>query len=171
MTFLRHAPRHVHHSVANHIESGLTQLGWLDPALTPFGAPAVTVKTDRLTSTSLSRAEAGLVTVSLGDEAPPELEEMGGVLSSQEYPLFVDVFQDNHASALALATDVKDILRGRFDFMAVRGIPVIDQITGTPVPDWRIDFEDIERVEPDSTLPLFWQTVKVTAVTHFNEAI
>lgn len=168
--FLRHASRHVHHTVANHIEGALAQLGWTDAATTPFGAPAL--KFQRTVALSGGRVdtkiEPGLVSITLGDEFNPDMEEMGGPLARQDYPIFVDIFMDTDATALSVAVDVEDILLGRFEF-AKRFIPVIDQALGQPVVGWQIELDDVERVRPDSTYQFYWQVVKVTAVTHFNE--
>ena len=59
--FLRHSSRHIHHTVAGHIEAGLTQLGWTDHTQTPFGAPALTFqRTPAVYGSKLAeRIEAG----------------------------------------------------------------------------------------------------------------
>lgn len=172
MTYLRHASRHVHHTVANHIEQHLGILGWTVPGSVPFDSPVVTVRrTSAVVGGTLGKlTTAGTVAVTIGNEPLPSLEEMGGPLGSQEYPIFIDCFQDTEATALALATDVKDILMGRLPG-TVRYLPVVDQATGTSVPDWLIELDDIERVEPEYNFALFWQVVKVTAVTYFPEVI
>lgn len=171
MAFLRHAPRHVHHTVANHIAEQLAVLGWTTPGSVPFDSPAVKVRrTAAIAGGTLGKTTtAGTVAITIGNEPIPDLEEMGGPLGSQEYPIFIDCFQDTEATVLALATDIKDILMGRIG--GKRYLPVIDQSTGTPVAGWGIELEDIERVEPDYNFALFWQVVKVTAVTYFPEEV
>lgn len=172
MTFLRHASRHVHHSVANYLTDQLDALGWTQAGNVPFDSPVVEVRTSRaiVGGTLGKTTKAGTVAITLGDEFAPDPEEMGGPLSSQEYPLFIDIFQDTEGSTLALATDIKDIFLGRVDG-AARWLNVTNQADGFVVPGWRLEFEDVERVEPDFTFALFWQVVKVTAVAHFPEEI
>lgn len=172
MTFLRHASRHVLHTVANHVDTQLGVLGWTTPGSVPFDSPVVKVRrTAAIAGGTLGKTtQAGTVAVTLGNEFSPDPQELGGALSSQDYPIFVDVFQDTEATTLALATDVKDILLGRLPG-AARYLPVIDQSTGLAVPDWTIELDDIERVEPDYNFALFWQVVKVTAVAYFPEVI
>lgn len=170
MTYLRHASRHVHHTVANYIKAQLDVLKWTVPGEVPFDSPVVQIwKTPAVTQSGLNRqVTAGVVSITLGNEQSPDMEEMGGPLASQEYPIFVDVFQDQHATALVLASDVKDILLGRLP-TARRSMTVINQATGEPVPDWWIELDDVERVAPDNSFSLHWMTVKVTATAYFAE--
>lgn len=170
MTFLRHASRHVQATVANYLKDQLTALDWTTPGATPFGSPVVEVRTTRAIAggTLGQTTKAGTVAVTLGNEFNPDPEEMGGPLSSQDYPIFVDIFQDTEATTLALATDVRDIFLGRLPG-TTRWHDVIDQTTSLAVPGWRMEFEDIERVEPDYNFALFWQVVKITAVAYFPE--
>lgn len=172
MTFLRHAARHVHHTVANHVETQLGVLNWTTVGQVPFDSPVVQVRrTAAIVGGTLGKTtKAGTVAITIGTEFAPGSEEMGGALSSQEYPIFIDVFQDTEATTLALALDIKDILLGRFPGTA-RYLPVIDQTTGTPVDGWKIELDDVERVEPDYNFALFWQIVKVTAVAYYPEVV
>jgi len=170
MTYLRHAPRHVHHTVADHVTHHLTNLGWTDAARTPFGAkPAKVIRVAAIAGSQLTdRVTAGTVAITLGDEYTPSLEEMGGYFSSQEYPIFIDVFQDTDAAAVALASDIRDILLGRLAGTQ-RWLPVVDQSTKAPVPGWKIELDDVDRVSPETAMPLRWQVVKVTAIAYFND--
>lgn len=172
MTFLRHASRHVHHTVANRIKDGLDQLGWTDPTTTPLGAPAVVIQTEPVLTggRTTTKLAAGMVSITLGDEFPPDPEELGGALFSQDYPIFIDVFGNTDGETTALACDVRDILLARFDF-ASRFFPVVDQVTSTDVPDWVIELDDVERLRPDNTYALYWQVVKVTATVFFPEVV
>jgi len=172
MAFLRHAPRHVHHTVANVIEAQMTALNWKDPSATPLGAPVLRFTREAPLAggrtTGIDKISPGLVTITLGDELPSREEELGGPLSSQEYPIFVDVFMGTDGEATAVASDVRDILLGRFPGTQ-RSLDVIDQATGTPVDGWRIELDDVERARPNHNYQVHWQVVKVTATTYFNE--
>jgi hypothetical protein len=173
MTFLRHAGRHVHKTVLDYLTAQLDDLGWRDAATTPFGATPVTIISrpvymgDKLDATQIA---PGVVAVTLGDEGAPSEEELGGPLSLQEYPIFVDVFGDNEATTLALATDIKDIFMGRFEG-SQRFLRVKNGSTGVEVAGWRMEFEDVERVRPETSQPYHWQVVKVTATTYFPEVV
>lgn len=172
MAWLRHAGRHVHHTAANYLTAQLEALGWLDDdaANRPFGMTQVQVWTRPaiLESGLGDKVEAGVLSITLGDEMPPELQEVGGPLSEQLYPLFVDCFHDTEESTLALATDVKDIFMGRLPG-SQPWLDVVNQANQVAVPGWRMEFEDIERVKPDSRVRLHWQVVKVTACTYYPE--
>lgn len=169
MTWPQYAARNVQNTVKNAIEDKLEDLGWLGDSV-PFGATAV-----KLITAPIIRGDqlapdviAGTVAVTLGNELAPSLEELGGPLFSQDYPIFIDVLQDEHATALNLATDIRDILLGRLPGTR-KWIDLIDQATNTAVPGWKLELDDVERVSPSTTLPLHWQVVKVTAIAHFQE--
>lgn len=70
---LRHAPRHVHETVADHVQAGLTTLGWLTAGNTPFGVEPVVLKR---TAGKAADIAAGQVRISMGDEYMPTDEEM-----------------------------------------------------------------------------------------------
>lgn len=170
MDFLRHAARHVHHTVANEVQARLTDLGWTVEGDVPFGATKVTIiRTPAFVGSTLNKSiTAGILSITVGDEFMPQMQELGGPLASQEYPIFFDVFQDSHSAAIAEASDIRDILLGRLPDTK-RFIDVINQATGMPVNGWRIEFEDVERVSPEIATPLNWQVVKATAVAYFPE--
>ena len=133
MSWLRHAPRHVHRTVFDHVEAQLASLNWTNAAATPFGAPAVTLVDTPIVDGDQIRqqAEAGKVFVTLGDEPAPSEEELGGPLHSQEYVIFFDVFMVAHGHAVSLASDIRDILLGRIG--GKRHLAVIDQVTGLEI--------------------------------------
>lgn len=172
MTFLRHAGRHIHKTVLDYLDVQLTALDWRSATNSPFGATPITmisrpvVMGDRLDEA----IKPGVVAVSLGDELASTMEEVGGPLAVQEYPFFIDIFQDNEATAVALATDVRDIFMGRLPGTK-RFLPVKNGATGATVPGWQIEFEDVERVRPETAMPYHWQVVKVTATTYFPEVV
>jgi hypothetical protein len=170
MAYLRHASRHVHHTVANYIADNLATLGWTVEGSVPFDSPVVKIwKSSAIIAGGLDRnVVPGTVAINLGNEPMSDPEELGGPLSSQEYPIFADVFQDKESTCLALANDIKDIVMGRLPGTR-RGMPVINQMTALAEPGWWIELEDIERVKPESNFALHWQVVKVTATTYFNE--
>lgn len=171
MTFLRHSARHVHRTVVNYLTEQLDALGWLDDTTTPFGAPPLTIRDVSVLPSDGSMPAAiqpGMVTITLGDEDDSIDQELGGPLAASEHPIFVDIFMDSDAAALAVALDVRDICKGRLP-NTTRFLPVIDQVTSTPVDGWKIELTDIVRAKPDSPLKVHWQVVKVTAYVEFPE--
>lgn len=171
--WVRHVDRHVHATVLNAVRASITGLGWTAAETLPFGevnSDVVTfVDTPAFAGDVLSPAvKSGMVACTLGDEFSPLMQEMGGPLAQQDYPIFFDVFQKTHASALSLASDIRDTLLGRLPGTH-RFLPVINQLTGDELLGWRIELEDVERVGPHSALPLHWQVVKVTASTYYPE--
>ena len=172
MSYLRHASRHIHHTVATTIQDGLIALNWTIPGSTPFGAPVLRFqRTTALVGGKLpDKMSPGLVTITLGDEVEPDPEELGGALHSVELPIFIDIFMDKDAHALAAAEDIRDILLGRLAGTS-RFVQVINQATGDPIADWQIELEDLERSRPDIALTLHWQVIKVTARAYFIEVV
>lgn len=172
MTFLRHAPRHIQRTIFDYLTGQLTDLHWLTAGQTPFGlaVPEILVGRPFIGGQLDNKIKPPMVAISMGNEMPPALEELGGPLSTQEYPIFCDVFMDEEGAAMALAADVRDAFLGRHA-TSTTSIPVVNQITGDPVENWRIYFEDIERVAPEHTFPLAWNSVHVTANVYFPEVV
>ena len=173
MSWLRHAGRHVHHTAANYLKDQLDTLGWTaaDAEDRPWGLTQVELWTKpAVTDEGLVEAvRSGIVAITLGDEADSTLQEMSGPLATQDYPLFINVFHDTEESTLALATDIRDIFKGRLPDTN-SSLPVLNQADQVAVPGWVMEFNDIERVRPDSgRIKLHWQVVKVTAETYFQE--
>lgn len=173
MTYLRHASRHVLASVMNAVNDGVEALGWTDESTLPFGTlnAAVVQFSDApaIAGDKLADGVApGLVAVTLGPEFPVDMEELGGPLARQDYPIFFDVFQPTYATTTALANDIRDILMGRFDGTH-RYVVIKDQIDDSVVLSWTCELTDVEIVRPEVRLPLHWQVVKVTAEVYFPE--
>jgi hypothetical protein len=161
----------VHETVAKLVMDQVTGLGWTNtPPATPFGAPQVTfLRSLPREWEQLSRLESGRVAITLGDEMDALEEEMGGPLVSQEIPLFVDIFFDEDVHALALATDVRDIFKGRIGPGPYLNLLDFTQTVPTPVAGWQIELTDVERGAVDRRAG--WQVVKVTASTFFQEEL
>jgi hypothetical protein len=164
---LRHSSRHVHQTVAKKIEDQLVALGWTDPLLTPFGATALRFQTSMPADYEASAKLApGTVAITMMREFDSMEEEMGGPLASYEMPLFIDIFMENESLATAVALDVRDTLKGRFNNM-VTIFPVLDftQPVPTPVTGWQIELEDweMERSERSEN----WMTCRITARVYF----
>lgn len=167
---IRYSSRAVHVSVVNYLDTALAALGWMDPTTTPFGAPALDVRSavPRPHQTDLASIVPGVVGITLGDNDDAEPQEVGGPLYLIEYPIFVDIYMDKDAHALAVAQDVWDICAGRLPGTS-RYQPVTDLVTGELATGWLIELTDLERTRPTHDLKIHWQVVKVTASTYFPE--
>lgn len=182
MAWLRHAPRHIQGTVIRYMTDQLVDLGWMnDPpadvstANLPFGPDLATLVTIRdhpaITDDGLRQdVKAGTLAITMGDEPMPDLEELGGPLSTQEYPIFFDCFQDQEATTIALASDVRDILLGRLPGSS-RHLDVKNMATGKVWAGWKLEFDDVIRQAPEHRFALPWHVVKATAVLTFPEVM
>lgn len=171
MSWNRYMPRTILHTVADSLTTQLDTLGWT-AADGLFGGATVKVRTTPTVMSDglIDGLEAGTLSIVLGTELNPVDEELGGHLASQEYPVFVDCFQNAYAVGLNLATDVRDFFLGRLPGSKRSFLPQ-DPVTHEVIDGWVCYFEDVERVQPDYRGPLHWQSVKVTVRAEFNEVI
>jgi hypothetical protein len=148
MVWLRHSLRHVHRTIYDCVVTGMTSLGWAGPT-TPFSADPVQFLSEFPKEFNLAKAilEPNKLVVTYGIEFPATWLELGGVLAEQRIPFFVDIYGETEGITLALATDVRDLLMGRFP-VSSRRIPVKDYTSTTPtaVDGWMIEFMDLERI-------------------------
>lgn len=169
-SWLRFSNRHIHATVVDYLTTQLDALDWLEAA-PPLGANPVTLQTYLPKESELKDIQAGTVAVTLGDEDDAVDEELGGPLHSQDLPIFIDIFQERDGHALSLASDIRDIFRGRLSGTR-RSMPVLDWTDdpATPVSGWRMEFQDVIRERVDRA-PLQWQSVKITCHVEFPEEI
>lgn len=171
--YLRHYSWHVHHSVFKYLEAQLDTMGWTSATASerPFGAAQVRLQETLPPEFDMTRTlSPGTVAVTLGSEPDTKEEELGGVLNSHDLPLFIDIFMEDEALALALANDIRDIFKGRVPGSS-RLMQVIDWASPgtTPATGYTVEFEDVVRERPETKLN--WQIVKVSAVLFFNDVI
>jgi hypothetical protein len=173
MTYLRFSSRHIHHTVADYVKAQMAALSWTTAGSVPFDAPVLKFTTATAMPSNrtdlVKTIEPGMVAITVGDEPDTIEEELGGELVTLELPIFFDIFMDSDATALAVANDIRDILKGRISG-SKRHLPVVDQITSAEVAGWTIELTDVERARPDHNV-LHWQIVKVTATTTFLETL
>ena len=166
---LRFRIRHVHKTVADYIEAGLSDLGWVnDP---------VNFQTTPMTFLEFQPDEAGekilpnTVAITLGDEGAAEDEEMGDGLRELVYPLFVDVYGANQSIAASIASDVKWLLEDRYlqvrDFTSdPAGVETSEQI--------ELDKDDVSVERPNASfgaadIRKYWRVVKTSVRVHYIE--
>jgi hypothetical protein len=163
---MRHFARHLHATIQNQVEAHLVTMGWLTDGTVGFvpllGALPVEFQRQRPDESILKSLKPNLVAVSFGGETDDEDEQLGGGLISQEHVMFVDVYAENDAVAVALACDVRDLLAGRFGSRYFR---VKDQVTGTDVLGYLAEYDEVFREPADRELPnVRWQIVRATVL-------
>lgn len=165
---MRFRQRHVQQTIVDFYVTQMTNLGWVGASV-PFGSPPLRfVEADPeempavLTGTTLA--------ISMGDEDSDDIEEMGGGFYSVTTPVFLDVYAEKHAIAVAIASDVKELItRGK-------QLKVMDWSSGVGVEttDY-IEFENVVGpIKPESAamstgnVRRHWRVVKAMAVVYYT---
>lgn len=177
MSNLRFRVRHVHRTLADHLEAQLILLGWGNSAA-PAGDPvnaAVNFGTTPVTFIEFQPDEAGkevkanTVAITLGDEPSAEDEELGDGLRVIKFPLFVDIYGADQSIAASIASDVKRLLEDLYlpvrDYTTVPGGAVSSEYL-------ELDKDDVVIEKPQATLGLadfkrYWRVVKTMAQVHY----
>jgi hypothetical protein len=163
---MRHRVRSVYQSIYDHLGDQLGVLGWL----TAGGAKTTPVTMQQYVPDETGQSlQPNTVAVTLGDESGENAEELGDRLVSVDLQLFVDIYGENQAITLAIADDVKDILRGRINGLS-RFVPAYDYTGYDGTPESRTPVDDeIEMLnvgrQPAKAVELRrnWQVVYATA--------
>lgn len=166
---IRHFGRHLYQSVFDHVDQALADLGWKDPG----GFKENVVRTQNYVpeeGQGTSQLQPNLVAVTMLEEGEETPEEMGDVRVSLDVVFTVDIYGENQAVALAIAEDVKDVLRGRLERRRI--IPVYDYST-TPAPTLLdgvlAENEDVVRLPSQRTeLRRQWQVVRWTVHVEYT---
>lgn len=174
---LRFRYRHVHRTVASYVEAELRALGWRTAADVTAGG-AVLFGASAFTYLNYTPEENGVavvantVCITLGDEPSASDEELGDGLRSLRYPVFVDVYGDNQAIALSVASDAKTLFEDRY-------MPVTDFTGGDPgvaSPEYlEFDKDDALLLRPATSLVAtdfrrHWRIVKAMATVHYVQS-
>lgn len=171
MAYLPYAVRHVQRTLEDHVLARLATLDWTSATVAdvPFGATKVEFQRGRMQESDLVSVQGNLVTVSFGSEPDDQPQEMGGGLSMVEHYLFVDVIGEKEAIALAIASDVKDLLSGRASGTTrYTGVYDYSDDPRTLVDGYRLELTDVVRQEGDPSIKRFWHIVKATAELTFT---
>lgn len=161
---MRFRVRHAQQTIADHIESHLTALGWTaDPH--PWGiAPLRFVEVQPDQVEQIKPTTVSTVIDRIGEDLE---QELGGGLMAVSYELLVDVYAAKASEALSLASDVRDALTHRI-------ITLMDYTATTPVATAaQIEFENVEIAKPTGMasgldVRLGWRTVLATAYCFFT---
>lgn len=166
---LRFRIRHVHKTIADHIEAQMALLGWV--------TPPVNFDTTPMTFLEFQPDEAGktiapnTVAITLGDEGAAEDMEMGDGLREVAYPLFIDIYGANQSIAASIASDIKTLVEDTYlkvrDFTTnPAGVETQEQI--------ELDKDDVTVERPAAATGAtdsrrYWRVVKTTARVHYIE--
>lgn len=167
---MRHLARHVAKTVADRLLSELTTLGWVnDPRV--FNASPVQVRNVDPHDVNTSQQEPNLVAVWIDDEGPTSAAELGGGLADVLLALDVHLWADNPSVASALASDIKDILRGLV-------LPVTDYAQTPAAPSataqLEVDEDEVTIVRPVGSVTAAdfkrnWRIVSTVTRVHLTE--
>lgn len=163
MTTLRFRQRHVHRTIRDYVQSGLTNLGWVDEPVN-FGTTPVTFIDVQPEEAGISIAP-NTVALTLGDEPADRDEELGAGLRSCAYTVFVDVYGADAPTAISIASDVRDLLRDQIIALADYTTDVNGATTAST-----IEFETVI-IEKPATVVLdnrHWRVVKATATLYYT---
>ncbi len=134
---IRHSSRHLHATFYNHTKAKLAELGWVSAPVN-FGTSPVTI-IDYQPEERNEAVKHNTVAVTLGDFNADEDEELGakgGGLRSALYSVYIDVYMNEQALSLAICDDIRDVYEDLY-------MDLINQITGFPVPNAKIDVETV----------------------------
>lgn len=105
---MRFMVRHVQQTLADYVEQGLTDLGWVDEPRN-FGVPALEFQ-DVEPDVDTTPAESYLVGVAIPDVGPNQAFELGGGLREVVYDLNVHVWTPRQAITMSVCQDISDLL-------------------------------------------------------------
>lgn len=166
MAPIRFRSRHLHATFYNQLRADLTALGWVNAPVN-FGAAPLTFM-DFPPDERATQIKQNTVAVALGDydsDDDAEVGAAGGGLRKAEYHVFIDVYMEEQSLAHALCDDVRDIYT---DYSC----DLINQITGQPVPNVRIEVEEIVGPERPSSGPdvfqRYWRTMNLLVIVYFQ---
>lgn len=167
---LRFRSRHVHKTVADYLESGLDDLGWVTAPVN-FGTTPVTFSEFEPDEPNPTEILVNTVSITMGDELPDAELELGGRLLSTKWVLFVDVYGANRSITNSICSDVKALLADLY-------LPVLEFTTSSA------GVATTERLEVDRDTILVerptesadakdirknWRVVKATVEVTFQE--
>lgn len=135
--------RLIHDNIYFVVRDGLEELGWLDSGRhhKPVDIRSGQVSIDEV-------VEPNIVCVTVEDVTEEEAE-MGSMLAENIWSYYVDVYGESESLSLELATDIKDILQGRFTTTVSRGGPNVEiydltQDSATPIVVCNVDIEGLD---------------------------
>jgi len=162
---VRFRPRQVQRTMTEHLRDELDARGWFTPGgFKEYTLTLIEYVPERELHGPIVPNTVG---VTIGEEGEERLEEMGGLLTSAPIALFVDVYGENQAISLSIASDIMDILRWQ------RTLVLQDFTTGSAVASNElIELDDIVRERPTDPgdYRKNWNVVKATCRVFYDGA-
>ena len=177
---MRWPTRQTQASIALHIKTALTDLGWLaDVPMHTEGLVRWEPDHDPegLVSNGGPQGE-NLIGLSIGETPDNRPEEMGGGLLSVSIPVFIDIYGEKRGVALNISDDIQAVLQGEL-WTPSRYIPLYDHSQDPPqlVTDRALEAREVEAAWPSGgpgiAVPEWrrrWRVVRFTATSYFNSA-
>jgi hypothetical protein len=151
----------------NLIKDSLSDLGWLDSGREHLPVKILAVQLDDDTEIM-----PNIVSVSEEDVVSDEIE-MGSNLSEHIWTYFVEVYAESHAVGLHLATDIRDIVEGRFSSINAtkNSFTVFDLTEATPsyLFDCHMESVTMDRIRGYSRpQEKYWWVISLDVVDYYN---
>ena len=152
------------------VEDSLDQIGWLTP--NPGTRSDVEIVAEQLDT--LKEIVPNKIAISSEDIVDEEFE-LGSNLTEDSWEIFIDIFAENESIGLALAGDVRDILRGKMSSIGRTdtNFEVYDYQDDSVMFECQIRNVEIIRVRDwDRSYNKFWWVVACQIVdTYYDDQI
>jgi len=107
---LRYIERNLLASVTEYMRTSLTTLGWITTPIN-FAVPALSIINENPDVDDDVQVTPQTLAITLGDSTTEQLYQLGGGVYTQPIPVFFDVYAVNSSVAVALASDVRDLIK------------------------------------------------------------
>jgi hypothetical protein len=155
---MRHRTRHIHQTVIQHVTDSLLAHGWINPPIN-YGSSPVEIQEFEPFGEGAVQPDGNLVAVTIEDSSEDTDEELGGMLISGHYMLYVDVVGETIPLSVAIADDLRVILKNRI-------IPVKDftaDPAGVAVEGMSIEFVEVNVDVPPAASSVDKRTWRVVS--------
>jgi hypothetical protein len=135
--------RLIHDNVFNMVKDGLGELGWLASSV---NRKDVTVLSKPIENDETARPNLVIVTT---EDVTEYDAELGSLRAEQHWEYYIDVYAEDNVLGLHMATDLRDILTGKFDQSVSRvgpNLTVYDLSvsSATPIDIFHVDIQDVD---------------------------
>lgn len=135
--------RLIHDNIYHMVKEGLDELNWLDTSL---NHELVTVRQSQVGQEEIIRPNVVCVVV---EDTTEDYAEMGSLLTDFSWAYYIDVYAESDALSLHLATDIRDIISGRYSNTVSRTGPNVDVYdltsqSATPIELFTVEVENVQ---------------------------
>lgn len=154
-------------NLSNLLEDHLTTLGWFNSGRQHLPVQFLTKHIDED-----EEILPNVVSI-VEEDVTSRPEELGSNFSSHIWTYFVDVYAENHSLGLHLATDIKDLLEGRFSSISTDDTFVVYDLTqATPTELFSCEIEGVQmdRVRVfNKPYQKYWWTVGFAVIDEYTD--